>query len=130
MNTSTPTHPLSSQAEQAAGNLLSGVDGAQAVLVATVDGFSLAHAQRKSVDADRLAAIVSSIGALGAAASRETGIGEPRCLVVESTQGRLVVRCFSVGRHALIVAVLTDTSVLLGLVWSQLAQAERALASA
>jgi predicted regulator of Ras-like GTPase activity (Roadblock/LC7/MglB family) len=120
-------HPLSARASDAAGALLASLDGAQAVLVATVDGFSLAQAQRKPVDADRLAAIVSSIGALGAAASRETGIGEPRCLVVESTQGRLVVRCFSAGAHALIVAVLTDSSVMLGLVWSQLAQTERTL---
>lgn len=123
-------HPLTDRAGSTATALLANVDGARAVLVATVDGFSLAHAQRQPVDADRLAAIVSSIGALGEAASRETGIGEARCLVVESTQGRLVVRCFSAGAHRLIVAVLTDSSVLLGLVWSQLVQGERLLGAA
>lgn len=125
-----PNHPLAQPAGRAADELLGQVDGAQAVLVATVDGFSLALAQRKPVDADRLAAIVSSIGALGAAASRETQIGTPRCLVVESTRGRLMVRCFDAGAHPLVVAVLTDSSVMLGLVWSALAQTEKTLAAA
>lgn len=122
-------HPLADSAHAAAADVLDRVDGAHAVLVATIDGFSLAQAQRKPVDSDRLAAIVSSIGALGAAASRETDIGSPRCLVVESTRGRLVVRCVDAGAHQLVVAVLTDTSVMLGLVWSALAQTEKTLGS-
>ena len=35
------------------------------MLVATIDGFALAVAERQSIDADRLAGMVSSIGALG-----------------------------------------------------------------
>lgn len=125
-----PDHPLAQPAGRAADELLERLDGTRAVLVATVDGFSLALAQRQAVDGDRLAAIVSSIGALGAAASRETQIGEPRCLVVESTRGRLVVRCLEAGAHPLVVAVLTDHSVTLGLAWSALAQTEKTLAGA
>lgn len=125
-----PSHPLAPSATRAADDLLERIDGAHAVLVATGDGFSLAQAQRKAVDPHRLAAIVSSIGALGAAASRETDIGTPRCLVIESTRGRLVVRCIAAGAHQLIVAVLTDSSVMLGLVWNALAQTERSLGAA
>lgn len=129
MNTMTD-HPLSLRSRQAAEKLLEAVDGAQCVLVATTDGFALAHAQRRATDADRLAALVSSMGALGDAASSECRIGSPRCLVVEASEGRLVVRCFRAGGHALAVAVLTDASVVLGLVWSQLAHAERLLVAA
>jgi predicted regulator of Ras-like GTPase activity (Roadblock/LC7/MglB family) len=120
-------HPYAAPGARAAHELLESIDGARTVLVATIDGFALAVAQRQSIDADRLAAMVSSIGALGAAASRETGIGTPRCLVVESTQGRLVVRCVTAGSHELVVAVLTDTQALLGRVWSALAHVEQAL---
>ncbi|MDR7298731.1 putative regulator of Ras-like GTPase activity (Roadblock/LC7/MglB family) [Pelomonas aquatica] len=120
-------HPYSAPGARAAQDLLDGIDGARTVLVATIDGFSLAVAQRQPLDADRLAALISSIGALGAAASRETDIGTPRCLVVESTQGRLVVRCVKAGMHELVVGVLTDTQALLGMVWAALAQCEKAL---
>lgn len=120
-------HPLSSRAAQAANTLLEAVDGAHCVLVATADGFSLAHAQRRATDPGRLAALVSSIGALGDAASAECRIGAPRCMVIEATEGRLVLRCFRAAGHAVAVAVQTDSSVMLGLVWNQLAQAERLL---
>jgi hypothetical protein len=122
-------HPYAMPGTHAARELLDAIDGARTVLVATIDGFPLAVAQRQPLDADRLAAIVSSIGALGTAASRETGIGTPRCLVVESTQGRLVVRCVTAGAHQLVVAVLTDTQALLGRVWTALAHVERTLAA-
>jgi len=123
-------HPCAASGARAGQELLDTIDGARTVLIATVDGFPLAVAQRQPLDADRLAAIVSSIGALGTAASRETGIGAPRCLVVESTQGRLVVRCVKAGTHELVVAVLTDTQALLGRVWTALAHVERTLAAA
>lgn len=123
-------HPLSGAARHSADGLLEVVDGARCALVATADGFALAHAARGSSDADRLAAMVSSMGALAEAASRESGIGTPRCLVVESTEGRLVVRCFQAGSHPLVLAVLTDARVALGMVWSQLVQAERSLVAA
>ena len=122
-------HPCAAPGARASHALLDAIDGARTVLVATVDGFPLAVAQRQPLDADRLAAIVSSIGALGAAASRETGIGAPRCLVVESTQGRLVVRCVKAGSHDLVVAVLTDTQALLGRVWTALVHIEQTLAA-
>lgn len=74
--------------------------------------------------------MVASFAAVGDAASRETGIGVPRCLVIESTDGRLVVRCIEVHGEALIVVILTDTSTLLGLVWNALIVAEKQLAAA
>ncbi|MEO6280576.1 roadblock/LC7 domain-containing protein [Roseateles sp.] len=120
-------HPYAASGARAARELLESIDGARTVLVATIDGFALAVAKRQSIDADRLAALVSSIGALGTAASRETGIGTPRCLVVESTEGRLVVRCVTAGSHELVVAVLTDTQALLGRVWTALARVDQAL---
>ena len=122
---STLPSSLSQQALRAAETLLAEIDGASAIVVATTDGFDLASAGERVVEPARLAAMVSSLAALGEAASGEVGIGAPRVLVVESSEGRLVVRCIQVRGHALVVVVLTDRAVLLGLVWHRLAAAER-----
>jgi len=115
------------RARAAARSLVESLDRGVAVVFATVDGFDIAHAGDREIDAARLAAMVSSFAALGDAASRETGIGDSRCLVVESTGGRLVVRCMNVQGESIIVVVLTDTKMLLGMVWNQLATVERQL---
>jgi len=117
--------PIALQAQRAAKALLADLDGASAVVIATVDGFDLAHAGARAIEPARLAAMVSSLAALGDAASRETGIGTPRCLVVESTEGRLVLRCIQARGESLVIVLLTDKSVLLGLVWNRLAAAEQ-----
>lgn len=121
------THPLQAQAQRGADELLAGLDGAQAVVVCTSDGFPLGHAQRRALDIDHLAAVACSIGALGDTASHETGIGEARCVLVDSNQGRLLVRSVRRGPHALTLAVLTDASVVLGLVWAKLREGEQRL---
>ncbi|KQV85484.1 roadblock/LC7 domain-containing protein [Rhizobacter sp. Root1221] len=118
---------LLADAQRVADAVLAGLEGHGVVVVATIDGFDLAEAGSRPVNRVRLSAMVSSIAALGDAASVETGIGATRCLVVESSEGRLVVRCMQSHGQAVVVVVLTDRSVLLGLVWNQLASAERLL---
>lgn len=131
MNPVLPQHSsVSQQAQRAAETLLAEIDGASAIVIATADGFDLAWAGERVVEPARIAAMVSSLAALGEAASGEVGIGSPRLLVVESTEGRLVVRCMQVQGHALVVVVLTDRAVLLGLVWHHLAAAERLMSVA
>jgi len=126
-----PAQPLSASAARAAAQaILDNVDGSHAVLVATIDGFPIADARRREVDIERIAAIVSSFAALGEAASRETAIGQPRCLVIESTEGRLVTRCVTLPGGVVVLAVLADVRAALGLVWAQLRHAESQLAAA
>lgn len=107
--------------------LTDNLDGAIAALVCRADGIEIAQTQRRPVDVARLAAVASSLGALGDAASREAGIGSPRCVLVDSSMGRLLVRCMGRGEQAVIVALLTDAQVVLGQVWAQLRQAESLL---
>jgi len=118
---------LSQQARQVAQSLLTAIDGTRAVVVATADGFDLVQVGYSGVEASRLAAMVSSFAALGDAASRESGLGTPRCLVIDSTDGRLMVRCMQVRDHAIVVVVVTDKTALLGLVWNHLAAAEKTM---
>lgn len=108
-----------------AQTLFTGIDGTRAVVIATADGFDLVQAGHSGIESSRLAAMVSSFAALGDAASRESGLGTPRCLVIDSTDGRLMVRCMQVREHAIVVVVVTDKTALLGLVWNHLAAAEK-----
>lgn len=113
----TPSHPLGHRLAQ---RLLNDIDGAACVLIASEDGLSCAHASRGAVDADRLAAIVSSLGALGSAAALATGAGPLQCLVVEGDAGRVVARTAHVDGQPVLVAVCCDTRATLGMVRVQL----------
>lgn len=121
---------VAESARRAAAKLVDELSGVRSVVVATADGFDVAHAGSASVDPARLAAMVSSFAAVGEAASRETGIGAPRCLVIESTEGRLVIRCVEVLGHALVIVILSDKATLLGMVWNTLASIERSMVAA
>ncbi len=124
---STHLSPLVDKARFAADSLVAAVGGNSAVVISTVDGFDMAHAGDRAAEPSRLAAMMSTFAAVGAAASEAAAIGVPRCMVVESTQGRLVVRCMQVGGEPIVVMLLTDKSVLLGLAWNQLSALERTL---
>src|SRR5476649_805683 len=100
----------------AAGDLLSRLKGARAIVVATEDGFEVACASPESIDAGRLGAITSSMAAIGEVVSLETGIGTVRCLMVEADDGFLVMRATRRDGVGLVVAALVGREVLLGLV--------------
>lgn len=122
----THTHStLGPVAQRAAETLVAEMDGDVSIVIATADGFALGHAGRRPLDPARMAAVVSSLAALGDAASRETGIGTPRCLVVDSSEGRLVMRCFAVRGEPVVVVLMSPPQVLMGLALNQLAHAQR-----
>ena len=122
-----PDSALADHALRIVQALLVDLDGAAAILVASADGFELAHGGRLRSDPARLAAMASSLAALGDTASHETGIGPPRCLVIESNDGRLVVRGMRLRGEPVIVLVLTGQGLLLDRVWNSLAAAETRL---
>jgi len=116
---------IADHALRAVQKLLVELDGAGAVVIASADGFELAHGGRATVAPARLAALVSSFAALGEVASRESGIGTPRCLVIDASDGRLVVRCMQLRGQSIVVVVLADAGMLLGRVLHVLAAAEQ-----
>jgi predicted regulator of Ras-like GTPase activity (Roadblock/LC7/MglB family) len=124
---STSLSPLEARARHAADALVAAIGGNSAVVISTADGFDLAHAGDRATEPARLAAMMSSFAAVGAAASQEADIGLPRCMVVEATQGRLLVRCLQLAGEPIVIMLLTDKSVLLGLAWDQLGAIERSL---
>ena len=116
---------LASAAQRACLALVDDLDGRATALIATADGFAIGHAGTNRVDPARLAAVISSIAALGNAASVETDIGATKSLVVDSNDGRMVMRCLSVAGESLVVVLLTDAQVLMGRVLNRLGDAGR-----
>ena len=121
---------LRASAEAHARNLLQEVVGVRAVLAATADGFELAAALASHVDAARLAALASSIAAIGEVVSAEAGLGESRSVIVETALGLVVVHRVPRADVPIILTVLAGTDALLGQVKFQLAAAAAALARA
>jgi predicted regulator of Ras-like GTPase activity (Roadblock/LC7/MglB family) len=114
---------------RAAGDLLSRLSGARAVVVATEDGFEVACASQETLDAGRLSAITSSMSAIGEAVSLETGIGTVRSVMVEADDGYLVMRATRRGGMGLVVAALVGRQALLGLVAHGVGEMARELAA-
>jgi predicted regulator of Ras-like GTPase activity (Roadblock/LC7/MglB family) len=107
---------LRAMAGQTAHRLLKNLDYSRAVVIATEDGFQMASASIEPVDAPRLAAIVSSLSAMGSALTGETKLGAVGCLMIEAEGGYLVIRSARRKNVGLVIAALTRREALLGLV--------------
>jgi len=115
--------------KRVADELLEKLPDARAVLVATEDGFELAYAMRDAIEPARLAAMTSSIAAIGDIASREAGIGQTRCFLLEASDGYLVMRSAQHRQFKLVLTALTRRDALLGMVMNAVNESSRALAA-
>lgn len=121
---------IAAQAQQECEALLQDIDSAQAVVLATPDGFAVAHAHRGAVHPSRIAAITSSISAIGSAVTQEAHLGRARCLIVDAEDGFVVVRTVHGGDAPLIVNVLAGRSATLGYILSRVGDTCRRLEAA
>ena len=118
---------LVSLGKKVADALLDKLGEARAVVVATEDGFELAFAMRDTIDPARIAAMTSSIAAIGEIASREAGIGQTRCFMVEASDGYLVMRSAQNKQVRLVLTALARRDALLGMVMNAVNESAKAL---
>lgn len=110
----TTAHTVSPQlknlAMREAKAFLNELSGIKAVVIATVDGFDIASATTANIDAARIAAMASSISAIGAVVAQETALGAASSVVINSAQG--FVQVFAVNRQdvPLIVNIVSDST--------------------
>ena len=116
---------VTAKAEAAAQELLRNIDGSNAIVIATEDGFDVACAMNRTVEAARIAAMTSSIAAIGQILSHEAALGQPNCLVVDASEGYLIMRRVRCGPVVLVINALTSSSALLGLAMHTVAGAAR-----
>ncbi len=118
------------KAQATANELLAAIEGANAVVIATEDGFDVASAIAKPVDPPRIAAMTSSISAIGQILSQEAALGRPECLVVDASEGYLIMRRAKCGPVMLVINALTSRKALLGLAMHSVAAAAKQLEAA
>lgn len=90
-----------------------------AAVLATTDGFSVAAAVGNESDADRIAALASSISTIGAIATQEAGLGRCSSVILNTDNGFAVVRQFSYKDKDLVLITVANGQALLAKVMYQ-----------
>lgn len=103
------------------------LSGVRAVVIATGDGFDLASAARAEVDPQRIAALASSMAAIGAVVSAEAGLGRSTSVTVGTDNGFAVVHAATHRGVGLVINVIAGPDALLGQVNYRTAAAARLL---
>lgn len=130
MSTSLSLAPeVKALASREAGLFLSEVEGVTSVVVATIDGFDLASAV-KSGDAARIAAMASSISAIGSVVSEEAQLGQSKSVTIDTESGFSVVYAVNRSDTPLIICVVANRAAILAQVAYRTAQFAARLASA
>jgi len=89
-------------------------EGILAAQVCTSDGFEVAATRRNAESHRRLAAMVSSMQALGAALVEETELGSYRNLIIEATEGKCIMMAIAGTRGDLLLTVVANSQLMFG----------------
>lgn len=100
--------------QQEADKILAETEGVTAVVVATIDGFDIASAIRSGLDPARIAAMASSISAIGYVVSDEAKLGRGKRVTIETDAGFAVIYSIPRPDTELVLIVISDGRTLLG----------------
>jgi uncharacterized protein len=93
--------------------------GVLSAVLLSADGFEVASLQTGKSGAARLAAMGSSLSAIGSAIAREAGIVECNRMIIESESGTIVIMQIPDARPALSLAIIAGDGCVLGqLLWA------------
>lgn len=111
--------PDRTRCANALDDLFARCDGVDAALLALRDGRPYVDRLRRAVDAGRLAAMTSSLVALGHSVLKELKAGTLSHVLIEASEGQLVISAVPGTGGLLLLAVLASSSARLGLVLGQ-----------
>lgn len=118
---------LLQSANDLAAQFLRDINGVNAVVVATVDGFALASAFSRDNDAGRIAAMASSISAIGSVVAMEAGLGAYRSVTINTESGFVVVHAVPRRDVELVINVIADGGAILAQVVHRIGTVARQL---
>mgnify|MGYP003941005641 CR=1 FL=1 len=101
-------------AQDEARRMLEEVSGIMAVVVATTDGFDIASAVTRDIDPVRVAALASSISAIGAVVSQEAQLGRSRSVTINTDAGFAFLSAINRTDVNLVVNVIANEHAILG----------------
>lgn len=102
--------------------LLSGHTGILAVVIASGDGFDIASAVTKKLVPARIAAMASSIAAIGAVVSQEASLGDSKSVTVNTENGFTYITHIEIDGKNCILNVVADSSAILAQIIYQSAE--------
>ena len=105
---------LKTACDRALDELMQEVKGIKAVVVATEDGFEVAARIENTAQVARLSAMASSLAALGAMAGEESQLGVCHSLLMEASEGYIVIVQVRRADVSLIVSVVTGRDAVVG----------------
>ena len=95
--------------------LVSQQDGVKAAVIASLDGFDVASATSgPGVDPSRIAAMASSISAIGGVVSHEALIGDAQSVTVKTQSGFLYLSNLIIDAEPYILSLICNSEALLG----------------
>jgi predicted regulator of Ras-like GTPase activity (Roadblock/LC7/MglB family) len=104
---------LVEQARHSISAFLREIVGVTAVVIASLDGYDLVSAFKSGADASRIAAMGSSISALGTVVAAESGMGETKSVIITAESGFAVVQGARHGDLHLVINVMADSEAIL-----------------
>lgn len=105
---------IQSAAHAAIDTLMAEVKGIKAVMIATEDGFEVAAKVENTAQVSRLAAMASSLAALGAVAGEESGLGLCDSVLIEAAHGYILMLQSRRPEVGLILSVITSREAVMG----------------
>lgn len=107
-----PNDVVSAAAEEC-DNFLREHIGVLAVVIASVDGFDLASAVSRSLNPSRIAAMASSISAIGSVVSQEVHLGGSKSVTVNTQDGFVYITNLELAGVGCVLNVVADSSAIL-----------------
>jgi predicted regulator of Ras-like GTPase activity (Roadblock/LC7/MglB family) len=118
------------RAARSAAETLHGLSGVVAVVVASADGFDIASSTSGGIDAARVAAMASSISAIGSVAAQEGRLSRCRQVTVGTDDGFVYVSAVTRNDGEFVINVIADNRAILAQVAYSTAEQVRALEAA
>lgn len=107
--------------------ILDDLTGILAVVFATVDGFDIASAGKPDIDPAKIAAMASSMSAIGTVVGQEVNLGRSKTITINSEYGFAYLGSIPRVDIPMVVIVIADQNAILGQVAYRSNQAIKSL---
>ena len=94
-------------------NLLANQKGVSTVVIASLDGFDVSSASSSALDPARIAAMASSIAAIGSVVTQETSLGNSKSVTVNTEDGFVYITYIDLDSTNYILSTVADNSAVL-----------------
>lgn len=121
---------VKSAALRAVNEVMDQVKGARAAVVSTEDGFEVASRIENTTEIARLAALASSMAALGAIVGEEGRLGACQKVIIEAAGGHIVMVQAQRSDVSLVLSVVAGQDAIMGQILYFAGQATRTLEQA